>query len=67
MNQFKDEGIIGVVNLIGDYHYVECYDVSGDDLTKMMQVRGTGGNRQPLQLLWSRSAYSACCQSTDTH
>jgi hypothetical protein len=38
MSQFKDEGIIGVVNLIGDYHHVECYDIDGDDITKMMQV-----------------------------
>lgn len=36
--KFKDEGLIGVVNLIGDYTYVEMDSLEGDAVIKMMQV-----------------------------
>ncbi len=38
LGQFKDEGLIGLVNLIGDYQYVEMETLEGDDIMKMMQV-----------------------------
>jgi hypothetical protein len=38
LGEYKDEGLIGVVNLIGDYNYVEMDTLEGDDIMKMMQV-----------------------------
>jgi hypothetical protein len=38
MGEFKDEGLIGIVNLIGDYNYVDMDKLEGDDVMKMMQV-----------------------------
>jgi hypothetical protein len=35
----KGEGIMGVVNLMGDYHYCAMEDLEDTDIMTMMQVR----------------------------
>jgi len=42
LGEYKDEGVLGLVNLIGDYNYVEMESLEGDDVMKMMQVRQPG-------------------------
>jgi hypothetical protein len=35
----RGEGIMGVVNLMGDYHYCAMEDLEDTDIMTMMQVR----------------------------